>query len=136
MSKFVKVEVTINKACKFSTSPIKNKWINKNFMAPFYGWGSNVSRLEQPWRSRYSFYQPQKVESTLEPRSGFEHETLRLGIQHPSQTAVPASASLGMVNKRNLQRLILWTILINWLKKQINKNHLHSLAIEIGYMEY
>ena len=25
---------------------IKNKYIKKNFMAPFYGWGSATSRLE------------------------------------------------------------------------------------------
>ena len=52
----------------------------KNFMAPFYGWGSTASRLE-PLRggslllplssqnSRYSFYQPRKDERLSRPWS-------------------------------------------------------------------
>ena len=58
----------------------------KNFMAPFYGWGSTASRLEPlqggsllsttkfpEISGMYSFYRPWKgkAELTLEPPSGF-----------------------------------------------------------------
>ena len=64
-------------------------------MAPFYGWGSTVSRLELLRGGRLLFNTkfPEipgnhfinlgriKAESTLEPLSGFEHGTSGLGIQ-------------------------------------------------------
>ena len=59
-------------------------YIYKNFMAPFYGWGSTASRLEPLWPlSSQKFLvlivlnlEGWKAESTLEPPSGFEHRTL------------------------------------------------------------
>ena len=73
-------------------------WENfkKNFMAPFYGWGSTASRLEPlqggsllflPLSSQkflvpiLSTLEGWNAESTLEPPSGFEHRTPGLGIQ-------------------------------------------------------
>ena len=66
-------------------------------MAPFYGWGSTASMLQQPLRGGSLLFTIQfpeipgthfinlrrmKAESTLEPPSGFEHGTPGLGIQH------------------------------------------------------
>ena len=66
-------------------------------MVPFYGWGSTASRRLKPLEeavyflplSSQEFLVPilltlegWKVELTLEPPSGFEHETTELGIQH------------------------------------------------------
>ena len=63
-------------------------------MAPFYGWGSTASRLEPllavyflPLSSQEFLVlilptsEGWKVESTLEPPSGFEHGTPGLGMQ-------------------------------------------------------
>ena len=75
------------------TTIVANK---KNFKAPFYGWGSTVSRLKPlrggslllPLSSQkllvlvWSTSEGWKTESTLEPLSGFEHGTPGLGIQH------------------------------------------------------
>ena len=64
-------------------------------MTPFNGQGSIVSRLQSHYKERvyflrlssqrswYSFDRPSKDELTLEPPSGFESGTPRLGIQHP-----------------------------------------------------
>ena len=64
-------------------------------MAPFYGWGSTISRLE-PLRggsllfttkfpkipgTHISTSEGWTAESTLEPPNGFEHRTPGLGIQ-------------------------------------------------------
>ena len=59
-------------------------------MAPFYGWGSTVSRLEPLQGDSFQKFlvlilspsEGRKTESTLEPPGGFEHRTLGLGIQH------------------------------------------------------
>ena len=64
-------------------------------MAPFYGWGSTTSRLEPLQGGSLLFttkfsetgthfinFGRMKVESTLEPPTGFEHGTPVLGIQH------------------------------------------------------
>ena len=61
-------------------------------MAPFYGWGSTVSRLEPLRGGSLLFttklpeisgthFRNSKTESTLEPPRGFEHGNLGLGIQ-------------------------------------------------------
>ena len=77
--------------------PVVKPWmLKKNFMAPFfYGWCSTASRLE-PLRGGSLLFTSKsqkflvlilptsegwKAESTLEPPSGFEHGTPRLGIQ-------------------------------------------------------
>ena len=66
-----------------------------SIMAPFYGWDSTASRLEPLVEAVYflplssqkflvlilSIWEGWKAASTLEPRSGFEHGTLGLGIQ-------------------------------------------------------
>ena len=58
-------------------------------MASFYGWGSTALRLE-PLRGGTLLFtifiilstsEGEKSELTLEPPSGFEHETPGLGIQ-------------------------------------------------------
>ena len=61
----------------------------KNFMAPFYGWGSTASRLQPLWGGSllFTIQFPElnpifTIQSTLEPPSGFEHGTPGLGIQH------------------------------------------------------
>ena len=69
---------------------IQEKGIKKkNFMAPFYEWGSTASRLKPLWGGRLLFtFSSQKflvrilstsegwmAESTLEPPCGFEHGT-------------------------------------------------------------
>ena len=66
-------------------------------MAPFYGWGSTVSRLQTHCEEAnyflplgpqdflvliYSTSEGWKAELTLEPPSGFEPGTPELGIQH------------------------------------------------------
>ena len=75
-------------------APYKKKAL-KNFMAPFYGCGSTASRLEPLWGGSLLFTTSSQkslvlilstsegwmAESTLEPPSGFEHETPGLGIQ-------------------------------------------------------
>ena len=58
-----------------------NKKKQTNFMAPFYGWGSTASRLQPLRGGSLSTSKGWKAESTLEPPSGFEHGTPRLGIQ-------------------------------------------------------
>ena len=66
--------------------------IFKNFMAPFYGWGSTASRLE-PLRGGSLLFTTNFPEirgtyfidlgrMTLEPPSGFEHGPFGLGILH------------------------------------------------------
>ena len=69
---------------------------NKSFMAPFYGYSSNASRLESLWGGSLlynissqkflvfilSTLEGWKAKSTLNPSNGFEHGTLGLGIQH------------------------------------------------------
>ena len=72
------------------------KNLKKNFMAPFYGWGSTASRLQSHYEKAAYFLplsfrkflltiwmtsERWKAESTLEPPSGFEHRTPWLGIQ-------------------------------------------------------
>ena len=71
--------------------------LKKNFTAPFYGWGSTVSRLHSHYEETVHFLPlgPQgfrvlnwetlegwKAELTLEPPSGFEPGTPGLEIQH------------------------------------------------------
>ena len=66
-------------------------------MALFYGWGSTASRLvplrggnlvfttkfpDIPGSHFINLRRMKGCESTLEPPSGFEHETPRLEIQH------------------------------------------------------
>ena len=58
--------------------------LKKNFMPPFYGWGSTSSRLE-PLRGG-SLVFTTKSESNLEPPSGFEHGTPGLVIQRLNQS--------------------------------------------------
>ena len=72
-----------------------NYTFKKNFMAPFYGWGSTTSRLQSNYEEEVYFL-PQSSQKflvliwstleewncdlTLEPLSGFEHRTSGLGI--------------------------------------------------------
>ena len=68
----------------------------KNFMVPFYGWGSTASGFEPlrggsllfttnfpeiPGTHFIDLRRVKKVESTLEQPSGFEHGTPGVGIQ-------------------------------------------------------
>ena len=65
-------------------------------MAPFHGWGSNVSSLRSHYEEKVYFLpiSPQEViwstseewkaESTLEPRTSFESGILGKGIQRPN----------------------------------------------------
>ena len=72
-------------------------------MAPFYGWGATVSRLQSHYEERVYFLplSPQEVlvliwlnsegwnaESTLEPPNSFEPGTPGLGIQRPNHQAI------------------------------------------------
>ena len=71
-------------------------------MAPFYGWGSIASRIKPLWGGSllYNIRSPEipgthlstsegwKTVSTLEPPSGFDHETPGLGIQHLNHLAI------------------------------------------------
>ena len=83
-----------SKTCHEKTS--KKKKEKKNFMGPLYGWGSTALRLEPLQGGSLLFTasfqkflvfilsasEGWKAKSTLEPPSGFEHETPGLGIQH------------------------------------------------------
>ena len=80
-----------------ATQLLKKNLFKKNFMPPFYGWGSTVSRLYRGHYEETIYFLPRssqkllvliwsssegwKAESTVEPPSGFEHGTLGLGIQ-------------------------------------------------------
>ena len=70
------------------------KTFEKNVMAPFYGWGSTVSRLQNPYKEFVDFLQLSsmgfltiiwltseewKAEPTLEPPIGFESRNLWIG---------------------------------------------------------
>ena len=72
---------------------------NKNFMTPFHGWGSTVTRLQSHYQEKvyflpqtsqkvlvlvWSILEGWKAESILEPPSGFEPWTPGLGTQHPN----------------------------------------------------
>ena len=71
-------------------------------MAPFYGWGSTASRLEQLRGGSLLFItkfpeisgthlptsERQKAELTLEQPSRFEHMTSGLGTQHLNHKAI------------------------------------------------
>ena len=79
------------------------QYLRKNFMATFYGWGSNTSRLKSHYKEAFYFLSlsPQKfqafiwatlegwkAESTLEPPNVFEHRTPRLDTQHLNHYAI------------------------------------------------
>ena len=72
------------------------------FVAAFYGWGSTASKLEAlqggslffPKKfpeipgTHFTTSEGWKTESTLQPPSGFEHDTPGLGIQHLNHSAI------------------------------------------------
>ena len=75
---------------------LKKKLFLKNFMAPFYGWGSTISRLQSHYEETVYFLplllqeylifissisEGCEVKSTLEPLSNFDPGTPGLGIQ-------------------------------------------------------
>ena len=81
-----------NNLCKIlALNPVKN------FMAPFYGWGSVVSRLQSHYEEAVYYLQQSsqifleliwstsdgwKSELTLEPPNSFKYGTPGLRIQH------------------------------------------------------
>ena len=74
----------------------------KNFVAPFYRWGSTVSKLEPLWGGNLLFTikflkisgihlstsEGWEAESTLEPPSGFDYKTPGLGTQRLNHSAI------------------------------------------------
>ena len=77
--------------------------LKQNCTAPFYGWGSTVSRLQSHHEETIYFFPlgPQdflvlsqsaseglKAELTLEPLNGFESMTPGLGIHHLNHQAI------------------------------------------------
>ena len=86
------------KGSQWSTNSLTYAILNllKNFMAPFYGWGSTALRLQSHFEKVvyilplspqkfllliWSVSEGWKAESTLVLPSGFEHGTPGLGIQ-------------------------------------------------------
>ena len=97
---FTKVRVSTVDQC------FKKPFFEKNFMAPFYGWDSTVSMLWSHQEDTVYFLalslqeylvlilsnlEGSQAESALKPPSGFEPETLRLGIQHLNHQAMASA---------------------------------------------
>ena len=86
-----------------TTKPGQGGYIdfNLNFMAPFYGWGSTISRLESHYEqftlyhsdsrnSRYSFDRHRKDERLSQPWS--HHVVLKLGLLDWESSALKLSS--------------------------------------------